>query len=262
MSFYQRTWGRLWPGSAHVTPLCVILRPSILVFVCVLNAAFSGVLDERVMSCLQISALTTVSVCLFGGRETGLFLQPSQFFFLFFWFPFQTLNERGNVCFHRMKAFRHPRWVCRQRKINRVYGFNVQRLKIVTVTFCLFYVHTSASLFHSFSQVQIASRRMALLPRIAVILPFPSLNAASFFKYTLHHSSCHRACCHPTHTCCNWPHSLEMDGLQRETGPAILCTLIELKSNLTECTKKSSLPKGWQAGDLWGASAVVPQWTR
>lgn len=68
----------------------------------------------------------SVSAC--WGIETGLFLQSSPFFFFFF--PFQTLDERGNVCFHGMKAFRHPRWVYHQHRNNHVYGFNVERLKI------------------------------------------------------------------------------------------------------------------------------------
>lgn len=94
---------------------------------CVLNVAFSGVLDEWMMSCLQISALTTVSVRLLRHRNRAV---STIFSVFFFFFPFQTLDERGNVCFHGMKAFRHPRWVYHQHRNNHVYGFNVERLKI------------------------------------------------------------------------------------------------------------------------------------
>lgn len=73
MSFYQRTWGRLWPGSAHVTPPCVTLRPQIWVFVCALNAKFTCVCwicwwiteFERMMSCLwSLLWPPLVSACL------------------------------------------------------------------------------------------------------------------------------------------------------------------------------------------------------
>lgn len=244
MSFYQRTWGRLWPGSAHVTPPCVILRPLLLVFVCVRKATFSGVLDERMMSCLQISALTTVSVCLFGSRETELFQQSSP---VFSSLPFQSLNERGNLCFHGMKAFRHPRWVRHRRRMNRVYSFRVEeRLKImhgrvVKVTFCTLLLPRSTLSVRS----KLRADGWRCSPRISVILPFPSWNAASFFRYTLHHGSCHRACCRPTHTCWDWPHGLFFSSSQgNTTGHLVHSNWIKVKFDRAYLEKQFGFPQG------------------
>lgn len=93
----------------------------------------------------------------------------------------------------------------------------------------------------------------------SVILPSSSLNAASFFKYTLHHSSCHSACCRPNHTCCNWPQSLEMCGLFFFLM-AIGCTLIELKSTLTGYTKKKNRQFGSPKGNTGGKTCRVRLW--
>lgn len=176
-----------------------------------------------------------------GGRETGLFPQSRQGFLFF-----STSN---------------PEWKRKCRLLgpsslglpSNVWKSWIMRAScVVTATFCWFYVHTSASLFCSFSKLQTAGRRMALLPPISVIFPFLSLNTASFFKYTLHHGSCHRTCRHASSHML-YLTTLSGDGwtplflLQRETGLVILCTLIELKSNFTECKKKSCLApqKGW-----------------
>lgn len=54
MSLQRRPRGRLWPGSDRVSPLCVILRPWILFFVCVLNATLSGAGRADDVMCLML----------------------------------------------------------------------------------------------------------------------------------------------------------------------------------------------------------------
>lgn len=246
MSFYQRTWGRLWPGSAQVTPPCVILRPLLLVFVCVRKATFSGVLDERMMSCLQISALTTVSVCLLGSRETGQFQQSSPFFVFFFftiskpeWKRKRMPPWNEGLSPSSLGPSSPPKESCLQFPCRRAFENHARARRKSH------FLHTSASPLQSFTQVQIASRRMALLPRISVILPFPSWNAASFFKYTLHHGSCHRACCRPTHTCWDWPHGLFFSSSQgNRAGHLVHSNWIKVKFDRAYQEKQFGFPQG------------------